>query len=167
MKKMLDLTYLPLPIPLFDTLGHLNKTKLDFPELREGHAKLDYQHALNFLYHYRGSLATFNAYRREIERFLQWCWLVEKKSLNKINRQDFESFIEFCQTPPKHWIGTEQVDRFVEKNGLRYPHSTWRPFVVSVSKKAFREGKIPNVKYYSLSNSSLQAIFSILNSFYN
>jgi site-specific recombinase XerD len=160
-------TGLATPSPLFDTLEHLGQSNIGFPELTDGNAKLDYQHATNFLYHYRGSLATFNAYRREIERLLQWCWLIQKKSLNKINRIDFESFIEFCQAPPKHWIGTEHVDRFIEKDGLRLPHSAWRPFVASVTKKAFRDGKTPNAKNYSLSNSSLQAIFSILNSFYN
>lgn len=157
----------PLPIPLFDTLEHLNKTTPNIPELNMGNAKLDYQHATNFLYHYRGSLATFNAYRREIERLLQWCWLVQKKSLTKIDRMDFEKFVEFCQAPPKHWIGLQHVDRFQEKDGLRFPHPEWRPFVATVTKKAFRDGKTPNVKNYSLSNSSLQAIFSILNSFYN
>jgi site-specific recombinase XerD len=160
-------THLAAPSPLFDTLEHLKLTIINFPELAEGNAKLDYQHAANFLYHYRGSLATFNSYRREIERLMQWCWLIQKKSLNKINRMDFESFIEFCQAPPKHWIGIQHVDRFIAKDGVRRPHAAWRPFVASVTKKAFRDGKIPNAKNYSLSNNSLQAIFSILNSFYN
>ena len=158
---------LPLPIPLFDTLEHFQKTLLVFPDLTEGNAKTDYQHASQFLYHYRGSLATFNAYRREVERLLQWCWLIQKKSISKFNRMDFENFLEFCQAPPKHWISTKHVDRFVEESGARKPHSDWRPFVVSVSKKAFRDGKIPNKKNYSLSNAALQAIFSILNSFYH
>jgi site-specific recombinase XerD len=160
-------TNLPLPIPLFDTLAHLKQQPAKFPELIIGVAQLDYQHAINFLYHYRGSLATFNAYRREIERYLQWCWLVQKKSLIQMNRMDFEAFIEFCQSPPKHWIGIKQADRFIEKDGLRLPHPEWRPFVASVSKKAYRDGKTPNIKNYALSNTALQAIFSILNSFYH
>lgn len=158
---------LPLPTPLFDTLEHLKKPPACFPKLQDGSAELDYQHATNFLYHYRGSQASFNAYRREIERLLQWCWLIQKKSLNKIDRMDFEKFIEFCQAPPKDWIGLQHVDRFIEKDGLRIPHLAWRPFVASVTKKAFRDGKTPQAKNYALSNSSLQAIFSILSSFYN
>ncbi len=156
------------PIPLLDTLDHLKQThQIEFPHLENGQAQQDYQHAIHFLHHYRGSLATFNAYRREIERLLQWCWFIQNKSLNKINHVDIETFIEFCQSPPKHWIGVKHVDRFIEKDGLRFPHPEWRPFVASVSKKAFRDGKMPNVKNYSLSNTSLQAIFSILNSFYH
>lgn len=155
------------PVPLLDTLEHLNKSQTHLPELMDDNAKSDYQQAANFLYHYRGSLATFNAYRREIERLLQWCWLIEKKSLNKLNRTDIENFIEFCEAPPKHWIGTTHVDRFIEKDGSRQPHPEWRPFVASVNKKAFKDGKKPSVKAYTLSNNALQAIFSILSSFYN
>lgn len=160
-------TPLATPTPLFDTLEYLHKNNTSLPNLTEGDAKQDYQHAANFLYHYRGSQATFNAYRREIERLLQWSWLIQQKSLSKLNRLDFEAFLEFCQSPPKHWIGTQHVDRFVDKEGLRVANTAWRPFVVTVSKKAFRDGKIPQVKAYSLSNNALQAIFSILSSFYN
>lgn len=153
-----------VPVPLFDTLENFN-TKQD--SIVTSEHKLDYQHAANFLYSYRGSLATFNSYRREIERFLQWCWLIQNKSLNNLTRNDFENFLEFCQSPPKNWIGIQHVDRFIERDGLRVPNSEWRPFVASVSKKAFRDGKLPNVKAYSLSTNALQAIFSILSSFYN
>ena len=131
------------PTPLFDTLENtsifLDKAAND-----------DYKHALQFLYSYRGSNATFNAYRREIERLLHWTWHVANKSLKNINRADIESFIEFCQNPPAEWIGTKNVARFIDKNGERVPNPEWRPF---------REGH--------LSQQALQAIFAILGSFYN
>ena len=146
---------LALPIALFDTLEHFDKQLITMPVLNDGDAKLDYQHAINFLYNYRGSLATFNSYRREIERLLQWCWFVHKKSLNTLTRKDFEVFLEFCQAPPKHWIGTQQVDRFLDKEGLRLANADWRPFVAAVSKKAFRDGKTPNVKAYKMSTNAL------------
>lgn len=162
---------LPIPSPLFDTLEHLNLdtiSRINLPNFITGDdAKLDYQHCINFLYNYRGSVATFNSYRREIERLLQWCWFIEKKSLNTVTRTDVESYIEFCQSPPKSWIGTQHVDRFIEKDGMRQPHPQWRPFVITVSKKEHRDGKKPNIKNYALSNTALQAIFSILSSFYN
>jgi site-specific recombinase XerD len=158
---------LALPIPLFDTLENLNHTSTQLPELVEGSAKQDYQHVVNFLYNYRGSLATYNSYRRELERLLQWCWYLQKKSINTLNRMDFEKFLEFCQSPPKNWIGITRVDRFILNDGLRIPNPEWRPFVASVSKKAFKDGKTPNIKSYALSTNALQAIFSILSSFYN
>ena len=155
------------PIPIFDTLEYINKHQINLPELNDGDAKLDCEHSYNFLYSYRGSPATFNSYRREIERFLQWSWFTQNKSIKSLTRMDFEIFLEFCQSPPKHWIGIKHVERFIEKDGLRLVNPEWRPFVAAVSKKAFSDGKTPNIKSYSLSSSALQAIFSIMSSFYN
>lgn len=160
-------TYLPLP--LFDTLEHLN-TQASVPQ----HTSLpldankDFQHALNFLHSYRGSNMTFNSYRREIERLLQWSWFIHKKSIKELTRIDFETFLEFCQAPPKHWIGTKHVERFLDQNGIRIHNPEWRPYVVRVSKTAFNNGGLlPDINNYVLSKNTLQAIFSILSSFYN
>ncbi len=158
------------PTPLFDTLDHfkqVNDNLSNAPGLSAGNASADLQHATNFLYHYRGSLATFNAYRREIERLLQWSWFVVKKGVSTLNRGDIESFIEFCQSPPKSWIGTQNMHRFIEKDGVRTPNSAWRPFVVTLSKRDIKNGKKANAADYSLSNKAVQSIFSVLSSFYN
>jgi site-specific recombinase XerD len=78
------------------------------------YAYKDYQHVLNFLYSYRGSLDTFNSYRRELERLIQWCWLIHEESILKLKRNDIEAFIEFCQSPNKRWIGIKTAARFRE-----------------------------------------------------
>lgn len=127
----------------------------------------DFKHASQFLYSYRGSEATFNAYRRELERLLAWSWTVPKKSIKELKRADIESFIEFCQTPPLEWIGTKNVSRFIEENGLRSPNPEWRPFVVSVSKQESKLGKKAEPKNYVLSQKALQAVFGVLSSFFN
>src|SRR5580692_1269962 len=98
------------PIPLFDAIEHLNhsfdlqihhlKSRLDVT-----HIKTDYKSACEFLYAYRGSAETYKSYRREIERLLQWSWFVCGKSLKDLRRADMELFLDFCQRPPKHWIG--------------------------------------------------------------
>ena len=76
----------PSPSPLFDTL---NNTHLSTPLIAlADHQQNDYQHSLRFLHSYRGSEATFNAYRREIERLLHWSWEIAKKSLNMLKRDD-------------------------------------------------------------------------------
>lgn len=153
------------PTPLFDTLeqstGHAHAPALTPPPYPD-----DYHHANQFLYSYRGSVATFNAYRREIERLLQWSWFVAKKSIKELHRNDFEMFIEFCQKPPLSWIGTKNVSRFIDKDGQRLPNPEWRPFVVSVTKLEYREGKQPDPKKYNLSQKAIQAIFAIAGSFY-
>lgn len=126
----------------------------------------DYQASLNFLYSYRGSSQTFGAYRREIERFLQWSWFVREQSVLKHKRQDIEAFIEFCIKPPKRWIGLKTVARFKTKDGLRIPNKEWRPFEASLSKKEVKAGNSAIKDDYQFSQSAIKALFAILSSFY-
>lgn len=153
------------PKPLFDTLENLH----GFPTNNSSiaNAQNDYMQAMLFLRSYRGSEATFSAYRREIERLLHWCWDIRKLSLAQIKRTHIEEFVEFCQKPPQAWIGTKNVARFIEKNGLREPNPEWRPYVASVTKIATRKGEQPDPQKYSLSQKALQALFAILGSFFN
>ena len=153
------------PKPLFDTLKyfhrstHADNLKADY--------QIDFQHAYQFIYSYRGSEATFNAYRREVERLLQWAWHIQKKSIRKLKRDDIEKYIEFCQKPPLTWIGTKNVSRFIENNGRRITNVNWRPFVITISKVETQQGSERDIKQYNLSQKAIQAIFSILGSFYN
>ena len=107
------------------------KTQTLLPEF----AVKDYQIALNFLYNYRGSLATFNAYRRDLERFLQWSWFVRKQSFLNHKREDIETFVEFCIKPPKSWINLKTVAKFKNVDGTRKPNPEWRPFEACVTKQ--------------------------------
>ena len=59
------------PAPLFDTLEN-HDVKPNLPGDIAPFAVDDYKHASQFLYMYRGSEATFNSYRRELERLLHW-----------------------------------------------------------------------------------------------
>lgn len=165
-----------VPFPLFDSLEWLDSSqnKLLLPltkvlpsSLSVKDATADYIHSCNFLQAYGGSAETFKSYRREIERLLQWTWFQQSKSLKDLRRKDIEMFLGFCQAPPKHWIGVKQVPRFIDREGLRIANVEWRPFVATISKKAHRDGQLPNEKFYILSQSALQAIFAILSSFFN
>ncbi len=157
------------PHPLFDTLSFLSQQKSVHPSIKEKlpEAESDFAHAHAFLSSYQGSSATFNAYRREVERLLHWSWLVQKTSIRSLTATDIESFMVFCQSPPKNWIGLSQEIRFINQDGTRKPNPAWRPFIATVSKAARAAGKSPEIKDFSLSQSALQAIFSILSSFYN
>lgn len=151
--------------PLFDTLENINNIDETNP-LSQQYLS-DYQYAILFLKSYNGSQATFNAYRREVERFLQWSWLIAGKSIIELRRTDIETYIAFCQAPPAHWIGVKKAPRYINKEGRRIPNPEWRPFVVTVSKSAHRKGLKPNIKDYELSSAAVQDIFSILSSFFN
>lgn len=153
-------------LPLFDSLNHLNKNaeSVIIPDLR---FKKDFNHTLNFLKSYTGSQGTFNSYRREAERLLQWCWLIRNKTLPELKHEDIELFVRFCQNPPATWISVKKCPRFMIKEGLRCPNPDWRPFVVSVSKSARKDGDVPDISEFSLSQGSVQEVFSILSTFFN
>ncbi|MCB1648272.1 MAG: hypothetical protein KDI25_01930, partial [Pseudomonadales bacterium] len=114
----------------------------------------DYQFACEFLYSYRGSPDTFSTYRRELEHFLQWAWLIARIQLSEIKREDIEAYVEFARQPPAHWIGSKNVARFLDQGGERVPNPQWRPYVST-------QGE------YVCSQAALQSLFSVLSSFFN
>jgi integrase len=160
-----------LPKPLFETLENINDTPqcvnsyidmLNIPA-----AKNEFELCREFLKSYANSKDTFTSYRREIERLLHWCWLVCKKPLKEIGRNDIRNYLQFINAPPKSWIGTKTVNRFtLDLNNLRQINPVWRPFVIKVSKGARRLGKEANKAEYQLSNKSIEAIFAILSSMF-
>jgi len=161
------------PIPIIDNLAHIGNP------FRQKHfsaavyldrsivgADVDLEYALRFLYSYNGSTATFNSYRREIERLLQWAWHIEQASVLTLRREQIEEFIRFCLKPPMAWIGAKNVSRFSYRDGIRVANEAWRPFVVSVPKLAFQEGQEASIKQYCPSQSAVKAMFTALSSFY-
>lgn len=149
------------PLPLFDKITYCNKNT---PPPSHKSSKLsaecaikDWYVAYDFILSYRGSEGTFNSYRREIERLLQWCWHIGGLPLGELQRENIEKYLEFCQSPPGSWIGIKNVERYLSIDGKRVPNQEWRPFV----------GKRDNNKNYEISQASLSALFAILGSFFN
>jgi site-specific recombinase XerD len=159
-----------LPLPLFDTLEYLTDTPpcvADYLATLNSAAEQEYRLCLEFLKSYANSEDTFTAYRREVERLLQWAWLISKKSVKDLSRNDIRDYLAFVNDPPKTWISTKTVRRFMlNENGLREANTAWRPFVVKISKNARRIGKLPSKTSYQLSNKSIEAIFATLSSFF-
>lgn len=154
------------PLPMFDSLEHIDKAiviKLKHVDISDN----DFYHALAFLKCYKGSLGTFNSYRRETERLLQWCKRIKGVTLKDIRREHIEEYIKFCQNPPKSWIGIKKAPRFLEKNDERCPNPEWRPFVMTISKSAHRKGKSVDVDDFYLSQGALKELFAILSTFFN
>lgn len=155
------------PIPLFDTLKLLDKMVLPVCYQDIAHQD-DLIKVVDFLKQYNGSEGTFRAYRREMERLLQWAWLVANKSILLLDRQDIEKYITFCQKPPASWVGTKIVSRFVkEKNDERVPNPNWHLFVATTSKANVKSGIMADKKNYQLADKSLREIFTVIGSFYS
>lgn len=164
------------PRPIFDNLEYMGNPfqRKDFsldPAIAQtlsfSGADKDYEYTLKFLYSYHGSSATFNAYRRELERLLQWAWHINETPVLTLRREDIEEFVKFCQNPPQAWIGTKNVPRFLDRDGQRIANKEWYPFVVSVPKAKFREGAKPDKKQYVPSQAAIKATFTSLSSYFD
>lgn len=158
------MTYYVLPSPIIDSIGNLQTIQIT---KSPSFAKNDLNSIIEFLKQYDGNQATFDAYRREVERLLQWSWLIAKKSILELTRQNIQEYIEFCLDPPKAWIGIARCHRFIERGGIRQANPRWRPFVATVSKQDYKAGKKPDKNKYRLSQKAIQEIFTVLSSFYN
>lgn len=155
----------PCPPAFFDTLEvmqnpYKNRVKSvdHLPVATPENAVDDYQYASEFIFSYRGSPDTFNTYRREIEHFLHWCWIVRHESLISVGREHIEEFIDFSRSPPKSWISPVNAPRFILSMGERRPNPEWRPYT---STTVIDGGE------YTLSQSSLQSLLGVLSSFFN
>ena len=155
------------PVPFFDTLHEMQNpfrqrvqsvVHLQL-EPEPPHAVDDYQYASEFLYSYRGSPDTFSTYRREIEHFLHWAWLVAFKSLREVRREDIEAYVEFARKPPRAWIGSSNTPRYLNNQGRRIPNPDWRPYCTASPDRP--------AAAYRVSQSAIQAIFAVLSSFFN
>lgn len=154
-----------IPLALFDTIKNIKKIRLP-DDIKLSFAQHDFEAAKIFLKEYDDNQATFNSYRREVERLLQWSWLIQKKSIFQINRNDIEEYVNFCKKPLQSWIGIAKVPRYIDENEKRKSNPAWRPFVATVSKREAKNGTTPNIKHYALSEKAVREIFAILGSFY-
>ena len=157
------------PIPLFDGLTYLDKASIPSGYVSNNVYQHDFHLAIQFLKQYTSSDATFRAYRREIERLIQWTWLIAKRSLLTLTHTDIEQYIAFCRKPKPSWIGTKTVPRFLtdsQHQRQRIPNPAWHLFVATVSKADFKYGIKPEKKHYQLSTKSLREIFTAIGSFY-
>lgn len=162
------------PTPLIDNLQYLGNPFSEVESILERHAenrllinREDLFHSLSFLTSYNGSQATYNSYRREVERLLQWSWFVQKRKLVDLKRQDIEAYIAFCQSPPLAWIGTKQVARFKNKQGARISNEDWRPYVSQISKVESKNGKEASSRQFQMSQKALQSVFAVLSTYFN
>lgn len=153
-------------LPFFDNIDHLaqNPHHVILPDEQ---FRTEFLQTLNFLKSYTGSLGTFNGYRRETERLLQWAWRIKKVSIAALKRDDIEQYLRFCQNPPPNWISLKKVPRFIETSGLRKPNPEWRPFVATIKKAYRKAGEKPSLDDFSLSQGAIQEIFAVLSTFFN
>lgn len=158
------MTNFPTPKPFIDSIHNFFESSTHDNIY---FSPIDYESTITFLKQYSHNKHTFESYRREVERLIQWSWLIKKKSLLQLNRHDIEDYVQFCLKPPHSWIGVKKVSRFITHEGKRIPNPDWRPFVVSVKKHENKNGLKADKQDYQLSQKAIREIFTVLSTFYN
>ncbi len=153
------------PKPIFDTLEHLSiSPPLFLKEMSIVGIQEEYMLCVDFLKTYSHSKDTFTAYRREIERFLQWVWLYHRVLLKDLTRASLRDYMEFVTNPPEEWIGKMPTSRFIVQGDSRIPNPRWRPFLLKSGKKLLRQMKPKGC--YELNALSLDFIMAALRSLF-
>lgn len=134
--------------PIFDTQERFGGQRdlQDYPSLRQFIEALpqdtdallaDFKQAWNFLDIYNDSPATFNRFRSEIQRFLNYLWVVTGRTLPQVDTDTVRGYLKTLSNPPKNQIARGIYPAFVDQAGARAPHEKWRPFVIrSTDEKA-------------------------------
>lgn len=125
-----------VPSAIFQDAGTLAREierRKDLPE--------EYTYVRLFLLSYQHSQDTYNTYRREVERFCQWVWFIEKTALVKIDRHIFLRYIDFFYHPPKSWC----ADKHYPRVRHMLPNKDWRPFVMKGDKKETSQAAIKSM----------------------
>lgn len=152
-------------IPVFGESGSLKFDQLPtcleryFEDLDVGGGiHNDYQVSKLFLKSYTHSKDTYNVYRREVERFLQWIWRMKRLDLKKVTREMIAEYLEFIKEPPSSWVGTQHEPRFIQKNDLMVVNERWRPFVIAADKDAAS---------FQFSNNSVKSLLASLSTYFS
>ena len=117
----------PSPKPIIDNIKYLENpfrqhhfSAKPFLSHVVENADLDLEFSLKFLYSYNGSSATFNSYRRELERILQWAWHVERRSIIDLKRENIEEFISFVNSLQSLGLAQRMLPDLLAKMALEF-----------------------------------------------
>ncbi|WP_138437857.1 tyrosine-type recombinase/integrase [Marinobacter shengliensis] len=133
--------------PLFDTAANL-QAQIDRPEdyptlatFLQGCPKAaqeDWQAAALFLMRHTATAGTFAQFRGEVQRFLNYAWVIKRKSLKEIGGDDIDDYMALVKKPMASWATSKAQGRqrgFVSKAGARVANPKWRPFYDADSKR--------------------------------
>lgn len=162
----------PRPLALYPTYAELKDVNLkEFPQLLDYLESSDYWKAKawswgqEFLI-YTGrnkSEHTYVRFRSEIEKFLQWAFLIKDKPIDELRKADFLDYADFCWQPPLSWICLSNHEKFQLQSGLYVQNKNWAPFRLKLPKG---DKSKPDKKQYRPSQQSLQSMFTAVNAFY-
>ncbi len=75
---------------------------------------------------------TYRHYRKEAERFMQWCIMIKGIALSSVYVEDCNEYIDFMAAPPANWCGPRQP-----RNDVK-----WRPFTGPLTDSSQRNAQL-------------------------
>ena len=154
--------------PLFDTaeLIHEQSDLELYPDLKRALEALPHCHrqdfdiAQKFLVKYSDVSGTYNRFRSEIQRFLNYTWHIAKRHLVQADSDLLSSYFTFLKTPPASWVSHGIYPAFLDNEGSRQSNPRWRP----MAQRSKHDGAPYSVTQASLnaSRTALQTFFKYL-----
>ncbi|NWN90582.1 tyrosine-type recombinase/integrase [Marinobacter adhaerens] len=117
----------------------------------------DYEVSRQFLLRYCDVAGTFTRFRSEIQRFLNYLWVIAGRTLSQTDTEVVSAYFKTLKTPPESWISPGVFAAFKSSGTLRTPNEAWRPFAL--------RSKDENARY-SASQASLNASRTALQTFF-
>ena len=154
--------------PVFDTAERIqDQADLElYPDLRArlqsldidpSHALDDFRIGHRFLEKYSDVSGTFSRFRTEIQRFLNYTWLIARRHLAQTDGELVSRYFAFLKTPPKSWVSHGIYPAFTGTGDRRQINPLWRPMALRS-----RQDSAP----YSISQASLNASRTALQTFF-
>ena len=110
----------------------------------------DWSLSAQFLLNYKYAYETYKSYRRDIERFLLWNWIVLQTPVSEIQVSHMQKYIDFVKAIPEHWTMKHHCRRYIDEDQALI-NELWRPFLL------IEPNKILNIK----------SMLAILSSYFN
>ncbi|MCG9576662.1 site-specific integrase [Vibrio tubiashii] len=92
---------------------------------------------------------SFKNYRSEINKFLNWAWLVKKQPITSLRRSDMLEFVAFCASPPESLITTAAFSWFDAKGDI---NPKWKPFTAKAGTSYVRKASAVETQLSVLSS---------------
>lgn len=154
--------------PLFDTAERIHE-QADFelyPTLQANLASLgidphkamaDFTVARRFLEKYSDVSGTYSRFRSEIQRFLNYTWLIANRHLCQSDGDLVTRYFAFIKTPPSSWISRGIYPAFLSSGEQRLSNPDWRPMAARS-----KDTQAP----YSITQASMNASRTALQTFF-
>jgi len=153
--------------PIFDAASHLDEQielqgyvtvrhAIEQSPVDTGNALRDLDASFRYLADYASVPGTYNRFRSEVQRFLNYLWLVAGRTLEQVDSEVVASYFKFLKNPPATWVAPSIYSGFLSEQGWREINPRWRPFTSQRSKG----------KRYTASPASLKSSRTALASYF-